>query len=289
MTNGKCQCYTGCMYVGVDVGGTKTLIAVFDGHGEIVEWTKFPTPKNYSHFLLELRHTFSNLKNKEFKAGGAGIPVTVFDRRHGIARNFGHLPWKDVHVQHDLEQIFNCPFVVENDAKLAGFSESLLITTAYQKVLYVTVSTGIGISLINDGVIDTGIGDSGGSALFLTHGGKRVAWDSFVSGHAIVERYGKRAADITDEKTWKKISRELAQGLIELIAITEPEVIVIGGSVGTYFERYGDHLATELKRFHLPLVTIPPLRKAQRPEEAVVYGCYNLAHQTFNHNHVAVT
>lgn len=275
------------MYVGVDVGGTKTLVAVFDGHGEVIEQTKFRTPKNYDHFLLETRYAAAHFQNSEFKAGGAGIPVTVFDRHHGIARAFGHLPWRNVRVQHDLEDIFQTPFVVENDAKMAGLSEALLIKDAYSKVLYVTVSTGIGFSLVDGGVIDTNIGDSGGSAMLLPHKGNRIAWDNFASGHAIVERYGKKASEIDDPQIWKKICRDIAQGLIEIVAITEPEVVVIGGSVGAHFEKYGQQLATELKRYHLPLIPIPPLRKAQRPEEAVVYGCYELAKKTFSHAAVA--
>jgi glucokinase len=96
-------------------------------------------------------------------------------------------------------------------------------------------------------------------------------------------RYGKKAKDIHDVATWQKISRDLAQGLIELIAVTEPEVIVFGGSVGNYFERYKQQLQAELDRYHLPTLSLPQLRKAQRPEEAVVYGCYDIAKQTFGH------
>lgn len=275
------------MYVAVDIGGTKTLMAVFDGHGEMIESVTFPTPKKYGHFLLETAHALAHFQNKDYKAGGIGMPVTVFDRRRRIARSFGHLPWKNVAVQHDLERIFGCPLVAENDAKMAGLAEAKLIEKVYSKVLYLTVSTGIGFAVINEGVIDTSLGDSGGAALLLPHKGRRAAWDSFASGHAIVERYGARAADITDQLTWHKIARDLAQGLHELVAITEPEVVVIGGSIGSYFERYGALLANELQKYHLPLITMPALRKAQRPEQAVVYGCYQLAKETFSHAAVA--
>jgi hypothetical protein len=33
----------------------------------------------------------------------------------------------------------------------------------------------------------------------------------------------------------------------------------------------------ELERYKNPMVPIPEIRQAQRPEEAVVYGCYDLA------------
>jgi glucokinase len=273
------------MYLGVDVGGTKTLVAALDEHGVILEETKFPTPKKYDHFLLELRHTLAHFNTREFVAGGIAVPATVFDRTRGVGVRFGNLPWRNVPVQVDLERICHCPFVIENDAKLAGLSEAMLLREDFQKVLYVTVSTGIGYALINNQAIDPSVGDGGGALLMLEHRGKLVPWESFASGRAIVERYGKQAKDITDQTTWQHISRELAQGLVQLIAITEPQVIVIGGSVGNYFDRYNKLLATELKKYHLPLLTLPKLRQAQRPDHAVIYGCYDLAKQVYRHAH----
>jgi glucokinase len=271
------------MYVGVDVGGTKTLLAVLDNNGVIKEKKKFPTPKSYEHWLLELKHAAHHLEHKDFKAGGAGMPFVIYDRHLGRAQSYGNLPWTNTPVQADLEKVFDCPFVVENDAKMAGLSEAMLMKVRYDKVAYVTISTGVGYALIVNKKIDVNIGDGGGRLLTVEHRGKHVPLDDFASGRAIVERYGKRAEDIHDKATWQKISRDLAKVLLPIIAMTEPDVIVVGGSVGTYFERYGNLLKEELKKYHLPLIKLPDLRQAQRPEEAVVYGCYDLAKQRFNH------
>lgn len=273
------------MYLGVDVGGTKTLVAVLNNDGEIRECTKFPTPKNYDHFLLELRHTLAHFEHKDFKAGGIAIPGYI-DREHGRAGHLGNLKsWGNaLPVQRDLERIAHCPIVVENDAKLAGLSEAMLLKDKYSKVLYMTVSTGIGLALINEQTIDPNIGDGGGETILVEHQGKSARWEDIASGKAIVERYGKRAMDITDNATWQKISRDIAKGLNEVIAVTEPEVVVIGGSVGTYFDRYSKLLKQELDAYHMPVLKMPALRSAQRPEEAVVYGCYDLAKQRFAHS-----
>ena len=271
------------MYIGVDVGGTKTLVASLDGNGMITESIKFPTPPDYDEFLTQLAAIAANLKTKTFKAGGVGMPATVIDRHHGRGLSFGNLPWKNVPILGDLEKIFGCPMVMENDAKMAALSEAMLLKDKYDNVLYITVSTGIGIGLVVDGKIDDNVGDGGGAAMLIEYRGKHLPWESFASGHAIVDRYGKRAEDIHDQETWSKIVRDLAPGFIELIAIVQPQVIVIGGSVGTYFDRYGKLLAAELKKYDLPLVTLPKLVGAQRPEVAVIYGCYDLAKQTFKH------
>lgn len=270
--------------MGIDVGGTKTLVAVLDAHGVIVERSKFLTPDTYPHFLQELENTLASFKHDDFLAGGIAMPGRI-DRTHGRVVTFGNLSWKNIPVQHDVEKLCHCPMVLENDAKLASLSEAMLLKDKYSKVLYVTISTGIGYGLTLDGVIDTSVGDGGGRAILIEHRGKTMPWEAFAGGKAIVSRYQKKAMDITDEATWNAISRDLAKGFIHLIAITEPEVIVIGGSVGTYFERYGKILAAEIKKYEMPMLAMPKLRQAQRPEEAVIYGCYDLAKQRFPHAH----
>jgi predicted NBD/HSP70 family sugar kinase len=271
------------MYVGVDIGGTKTLAAVLTNEGVIVERNKFPTPKNYDEFLVQLRAAIEGFEHHDYKAGGLAMPVTVFDRERGVGVSFGNLPWKNVPIHTDVEKIFNCPLAVENDAKLGALSEAMLLKAKYKKVLYVTVSTGIGTAFVANGEIDHNFGDAGGKSMLFEHAGKVVPWESFASGHAIVERYGKFAEEIHDKETWQKVVRDLSLGFIEMIAEMQPDVIVIGGSVGTYFDRYGDLLHAELKKYDLPLVKIPPIVGAQRAEEAVVYGCYDYAKQVFKH------
>lgn len=275
--------YTENMYVGVDVGGTKTLVAVLSARGEILEQIKLPTSDDYQNFLLELRHLQAHLEHQDFTAGGVGIAGRI-DRQHGRRFAAGKLRWDGVPIQADLERIFHCPFVIENDAKVAALSEAMLLKERFSKVLYVTVSTGIGYAVVNNGQVDTALGDRGGTSIMVEHRGKHVDWESLASGRAIVKRYGKRASEIDDAATWAKICRELATGLVQLIAIVEPEVIVIGGSVGTYFERYGEQLAHEIAKHAVPAMQLPELRKAGRPELAVVYGCYDLAHQKLSHD-----
>lgn len=270
------------MYLGVDVGGTKTLVAVLNTHGHITEQTKFPTPKNYDHFLLELRHTLAHFETKDFQATGLGIAGRI-DRRHGRHFPAGKLGWNNVPIQADVERICHCPVALENDAKLAALSEAMLLRDRFSRVLYITISTGVGYGLVVDGEIDENIGDSGGNTILVEYRGQHVSWEQVASGRAIVERYGKKAMDIHDETTWHAITRLIAKGLSELIAITEPEVVVFGGSVGVYFERFGQLLAAELKSYELPLLKLPKLVQAQRPEEAVIYGCYDLAKQRYGH------
>lgn len=268
-------CYTKIMYAGVDIGGTKTLLASLDEQGVITEQTKFPTPPIYANFLEELAKAVETLTTKEWQAAGVAFPGRI-DRQHGIGQVLGNLPWKDVPIQADTSKIFGCPVAIENDANLAGLSEAMLHREA-ETVLYVTVSTGIGTGVIQHQAIENPDNHPEGGNMLLPFQGKLEKWETFASGHAIVETYGQRAADITDPKIWQAIAHNLGLGFLELIAIVQPNLIVIGGSIGTYLDHYKDFLEAELKRYETPLVPIPPIVQAQRPETAVVYGCYDYA------------
>ncbi|MEO6513817.1 MAG: ROK family protein [Candidatus Saccharimonadales bacterium] len=270
------------MYVGVDIGGSKTLIAVLDGNGVIVEQTKFPTPKKYDDFLDAIGKAMSDLKTKDFQAAGVAVPGKI-NRDQGVGEVFGNLPWRDVPIQADFEKILSCPVVIENDANLAALSEAMLLKK-YEKVLYVTISTGIGTGVVINQAIDPVFSDSEGGQMALEYNGKITSWEDFASGHAIVERYGKKAKDIDDSAIWQRIAHDWARGFIELIALIQPDIIVIGGSVGSYFDKYIELLKNELSVYHNPMVPIPPIKQAARPEQAVIFGCYDLARSKYGHN-----
>lgn len=263
------------MYLGIDIGGTKTLVARLDNNGVIKESRKFPTPKLYPSLLKEIAVTVADLSTNQFTAVGVAAPGFI-DRARGTAHAFGNLTWKDVPLKHDLQKMLNCPVALENDANLAGLSEAMLIKQ-YQCVLYVTISTGIGTGVITNQQIDPDFADSEGGQIVLEHKSKLERWEDFASGHAIVQRFGKRASEITDSKIWQIIAQDIALGLYDLIAFIQPDAVVLGGGVLTYFDRFKIPLNTALKRLEMPLTPIPPILQAQRPDEAVVYGCYDLA------------
>lgn len=267
------------MYLGVDIGGTKTLVAALSDNGEMAASVKFATPENYDEFLRELKKVLRELPFDDFRAGCVAAPGTI-DRSRGVFEHGGNLHWMNVPLQHDVERLTHCPMLIENDANLAGLSEAMLLQKQ-QKVLYITVSTGIGTGFIVNQRIDPSLADSEGGELMLQRGDQVLQWESFASGKAITKRYGKRASEITDPATWKAISKDLAIGIIDLLAVTQPDTIVIGGGVGNYLERFHDLLVAQLKRFETPMVPIPPIVKAQRPDQCVIYGCYDLARSVY--------
>lgn len=268
------------MYAAIDIGGTKTLVAVFDKNKNIVEQHKFPTNHDYELFKIDLAKTVAELSTDDFQRIVVAIPGRI-DRKHGVAFAFGNLDWVNLPIQKDLEAIFHAPVLLENDAKLASLSEAIILKDTYKKVLYVTISTGIGAGLITNGKIDPGFEDMEAGQMLLEHNGELKDWEDFGSGKAFYKKFGKYVSDVADEDTgaWYWFARNIAIGLVNLIAIVTPEVIVIGGGAGAHLEKFQARLEEELKIYENPMFLIPPIVKARHADEAVIFGCYEYAKQ----------
>jgi len=275
-------CYTTTMYLAVDVGGTKTLLGCFTSSGELKETVKFKTPVLYHDFRDELEKNVAKLSTNKFVGGCVAIPGRV-DRQNGVGIVFGNLPWTNIPIKSDVERIANCPITVENDANLAGLFEARQVADTYKRALYITVSTGIGGVIVNNGKIERPTQDAEIGHMLLEHEGKLMRWEEFASGRAIVAKFGKKASeiDVTDSTAWYIISRNIAVGLIDVIATSVPDVVIVGGGVGSHFAKFGDRLMEELKIYENPLLKLPKIVMATHPEEAVVYGCFEMAKDTY--------
>lgn len=269
------------MYVAIDIGGTKTLVAAIDDSANIIAKHRFETPKDYDSLLAGLREALERLTAKDFRGGGIGVPGSI-DRDNGISLGSPNVSWGNAPLRDDCEKIFGCRFVIDNDANMAALSEAMLHKDR-ETVLYFTVSTGIGTGFVRRQQIDPALLKSEGGHIMLPYRGQLMDWEDFASGRAIYARLGKQAADITDDNDWRDIAHNLALGFFAHIAILQPDMIIIGGSIGTHCEHYIKYLVEELKTYEIPIVPIPPIVKAERPEEAVLFGCYDAASQKFGH------
>lgn len=259
------------MIVAVDTGGTKTLVAVFDTDGKIIAKQKFPTPVAINDYLSELKTTIDSLiLNTPITCLSVALPGTIEDGRMIWAGNLG---WHNTDMKELLSDHYDCPIIVENDANLAGLAEARALDTIPNVCLYVTVSTGIGTGIITNGKIDPNFSTSEGGQIILEHDDGLARWETFASGKAILAKYGKLASDIKDEATWHTIATNLAKGFMTITPILRPDVIVIGGGVGTHFDKFSDKLISIMNE-NMKEKYIPPIIEAAHPEEAVIYGCY---------------
>jgi predicted NBD/HSP70 family sugar kinase len=261
------------MIVAVDTGGTKTLITSFGSDGKPGESFRFPTPKNEKEYLALLtEHIHDHYAKKPIDAIIVGVPGII---KNNIVRwAGGNLPWQNFDVAKPLHETFSCSVWLENDANLAGLAEVRLLRKTPASCLYVTISTGIGTGIILNGKIDPGLASSEGGHALVEYDGRVMQWEAFASGKSIKNTYGKYARDITSRAVWNQIADKISRGFLALIPVLQPDMIIIGGSIGTYFEHYHATLKKILAD-HLPdHIDLPEIRQAAHPEEAVVYGCY---------------
>jgi len=268
--------YTINMLVAVDTGGTKTLVASFGKDGVLGQQVKFATPKDPKEYIKVLRSTLKEqYSGKPVEAIVVAVPGIV---KNGVAIWCNNLGWKNFDVKSALVSVLgHTPVFIENDANLAGLSETRFLKTTPAQSLYVTISTGIGSGIITEGQINQDLRNSEAGRALIEFDGVVREWESFASGGAIYRTYGKYAHDITSKRTWDQIADRISRGFLAVIPILQPDVIIIGGSIGTYFEKFEKQLQGLLKEKLPPHIPCPKFIQAKYPELAVIYGCYYYA------------
>lgn len=264
------------MIVAVDTGGTKTLIAGYNRAGEITTEFKFPTPAKTSDYVEMLTtHLTALFDPAKVDAIVVALPGIVKD---GVAVWCNNLKWKDFNAARELKGVLgNAPLFIENDANLAGLSEARLLKPIPTSVLYVTISTGIGSGVITNGKIDPGLRHSEAGRAMVEFDGVVREWETFASGKAIFNTYHKYARDIKSVRVWNQVANRISRGFLAMIPIIQPDVIIIGGSIGTYFKFYEKQLKGILQEKLPNHIVLPKLVAAKHPEKAVIYGCYYYA------------
>jgi len=264
------------MLVTVDTGGTKTLVASFSEDGTVGLMVKFPTPPTTTEYVKLLTETLlEQYGDKTVDAVVIAIPGIIKD---GVAVWCNNLGWANFDVATAFKGVLgNAPVFIENDANLAGLAEARSLKKMPRFVLYVTVSTGVGTGAIVNGRIDPTLQHGQGGLTLLEYDGSMHQWEKFASGRAIYRIYHKFGRDIHSKRTWRQIADRISRGFLALTPILQPDLIVIGGSMGVFFDQYSEPLQDILKKKMPPHIPVPKIVQAQHPEQAVIYGCYYYA------------
>ena len=265
------------MILAIDTGGTKTLIAQFDRDGQKTILSRFATPQNFPEYADTLRAALvdTKLTADDIDAVVVAMPGTI---EYGTVTRLGNLPWKNVDIVSELKQFTgnDVAIFVENDAHLGALGEVRPRQEQARRSIYLTVSTGINGGLVIDGHLSKELVSSELGHIMLDYDGKMQRWEDFASGRAIVATYGKRASEIDDEATWREIAKRLSRGFSVLLPVLRPDIVIVGGGVGSHFSKFSSFLNQELAAI-LPEHYLCPIVEATHPEEAVIYGCYYYA------------
>ena len=260
------------MYLCIDVGDTKTLIALVDNRGKLLHSVKFLTNENQTKFYESLLQQIKvNFVLADIKTISVAMPGIV---KHNRAIWLGNLPWHDFDIAKLLKTEFNLPVYVENDANLAALAEA---RNTQGRSLYFTFSTGIGGGVIENGALVKRYLDFEPGHIEFIYDGKKTEWEDLAAASAISAKYNKLTSEITDPADWHEIIRRILLGLIPLTNSIKPDRIIFGGPLGLMLNTYRTPLRRALQQKLPNNITMPRLLLAKYGNFSVIYGCYYYA------------
>ncbi len=249
--------------LGIDIGGSKRVLAVGDHTSQIFARERHPMRfsgdwrRDLAGIIGEARGLLreaSEAGRGDLEAIGVSAPGPI-DLRSGILRNPPNLPgWRDVPLAEFLAEAFGVPVCVENDANAAALAEHRFgAGRGARDLIYLTMSTGVGGGVICGGQLVQGASGFAGELghIPIVRSGLRCSCglrgclEAYVGGQAWSKRL-RRVAPRTGRIA------ELAEGKRSRIG---PELLLSAAREGDDFaraelSRWLDHLATGL----VPLV-----------------------------------
>lgn len=168
--------------VGIDVGGTKTALGLFDGHTLAAKRTMQSQPHLPFEGMLEqiakeldVLLTDAGVSRSALAGVGLGLPGHVHFVK-GMLLTAPNLPhWVGKNVRAAAEGRFGVPCIADNDANVAALAEFTAgAGRGSENMAYVTISTGVGCGLVLNGRLFHGAYGAAGEIghLFVTDAGK---------------------------------------------------------------------------------------------------------------------
>jgi polyphosphate glucokinase len=209
--------------IGVDVGGSGIKAALVDvGTGGASGRIRLETPQPATPDAVVA--TVAALVGKFPGDGPVGctLPAVV---QHGIVQTAAHIApsWIGTDAVTMLSRAIDRPCVVLNDADAAGVAEARYGAARGHGglVVMVTIGTGVGTALLNDGVL---VPNSE-----LGH---------IVVNRHVADEWASDAARVAAHLTWKRWTRRLDRYLRHLHDVLWPDLIVIGGGIVKHADRF---------------------------------------------------
>lgn len=270
------------MYLVFDIGGTNTRIATSSDGQNITQTKIVPTPSDFEVGIQTIKQIADELSNgQKIDAIAGGIAGPINQEKSMLIKS-PHIPnWIGKPFKNRLENIFNIPTILENDAILAGLGEACFgVGKDYKIVAYLTISTGVGGAKIVAGKVDPNSqGFEPGHQIIEVDGpackcGGKGHLETFVGGAYIQQKYGVKAEDLTDQTAWDEIVRYLAIGLNNSIVHWSPEILILGGSVSQSIPL--DQLIKNLTYYSTILPHLPKVSKGSLGDQAGLLGALKL-------------
>ena len=257
--------------VGIDLGGTKILAALADLTGEILAEIELPTATDGGNAVVrQLAETARALARQagvrwaRVDAVSVGSPgVVVADGTVDLANNVAGLG--STPLASDLRRALRTPVTVDNDVNMAALGELMVgVAQKCHTFALLAIGTGVGLGLVVDGRLARGARGGAGEIAFFPIGGdpstaaarRRGTFELAVSGsgvelmlreqltHARSACLNRRSStrdvfaaaeqgDAVGVAVVERHAAVLAQALLALASLIDPEMIVLGGGIGS--------------------------------------------------------
>lgn len=247
--------------LGIDLGGTKTLMGLAAENGELSAVERYATGEaGEDVFEALVRSIRSCLRQRlavqpglNLKAIGVGV-AGVVDQATGTVSQAPNLGWERFPLRDSLEKALQVPVVLDNDVNAAALGEHWLgAAREVSDYLFVAVGTGVGAGLVIDGRVYHGHHYSAGEIAYTAFGRDRrdhpgIALEARVAGPALLRRANERCRDqvfadaqevvraaeqgvacagaVVDEAT-----ELLGLAIANAVTLLDPEMVVLGGGL----------------------------------------------------------
>ena len=257
--------------IGVDLGGTKTEVAVIDALGQFVFRQRQPTPfQDYAATLgviVDLVHQAEQAVQQSRLPVGVGIPGNLSTQTQCV-KNANSTWLNGQPMAADLSHLLGRTVPMQNDANCLALSEATDGAAAGAAVVFaVILGTGCGAGVVAQGQL---IGGANGVAGEWGHNplpwassealaqrpcfcGRHGCIEQFLSGTGLQQSYQLagggsisvpelmvryRADEPLAHQVLAAFFEQLAQALVHVIHVLDPDVIVLGGGVSQVPEIY---------------------------------------------------
>ena len=200
------------VFVGIDIGGTKTAALVSSAPPAVLGRVEFPTrPENGPEPAIRLIKQAVRRLLAQRRAGALAAIQAIgvscgspLDHVRGIIQAPPNLStWVDVPIKAVLEEEFQAECHLENDANAGAVAEHRFgAGQGCNNMLFITMGTGFGAGIITDGRLYHGATDSAGEIghVRLTRSGpvgyyKAGSVEGWISGGGVAQVAARMVAD----------------------------------------------------------------------------------------------
>ena len=277
------------VFVGLDIGGTKIMIAAADQDGNILRRARTATSTSLEEDLANINRMIAEVALEEAILGMGAAIGGPLDWERGIVSPLHQPDWRNVPLKALMEEKWGCPFHVDVDTNVAAIGEYRWGGFSAERFLYLTLSTGMGGGFLINGQIYRGkdgahpeVGHqsipfrcSNPSAVQCECGAPDCL-EALVSGNGIRRIYGKSAESLSQEE-WQEVAYNFGQGLRNMATFYAPDVICIGGGVALGGGEFFIHSAGWVMEEHLKLVPAPQVGLSHLGYDTALRGAIALA------------